>query len=405
MSIIDFILNLFRDPVQAASYVADPQTSLANAGLSAVTAAQVGAVMPVVAESVASNYGYQSQWVNTGSPMNDLSGNLQNYYAAQPDAPSILSPSLLSPRDNFSPRNNDFMSHNDTEFASHNPIASGNQVMSPSGNVDSFNRGPLLDLNFGDLQFGNRDTNAIGDGAVAVGGSNSGAIASGKGSTSVNGDVRDSNIVNADHGGKVNLDQSQTRVGGDYTNVSGHGSAGIDKSVTVVDDHSQRNTTNINDSFNTDRSTNIGSGNTTHTDIASHNQVKTQTDIGSHNQTSTSTNTDIASNNKVNTDIASNNQAHTGTSLSNSHTNAINDSLNTSHSASSSAAVSNSHSSAINDSLSSPLNASHSSSMNESFNSSMGSHGAAGTGFEAQAQAQGHASAADHTALPGTEHH
>ncbi|MBF9329978.1 hypothetical protein, partial [Mycobacteroides chelonae] len=93
------------------------------------------------------------------------------------------------------------------------------------------------------------------------------------------------------------------------------------------------------------------------------------------------------------------------TSLSNSHTNAINDSLNTSHSASSSTAVSNSHSSAINDSLSSPLNASHSSSMNESFNSSLGSHGAAGTGFEAQAQAQGHASAADHTTLPGTEHH
>lgn len=267
MSIIDFILNLFRDPVQAASYVADPQASLASAGLSAVTAAQVGAVMPVVAESVASNYGYQSQWVNTGNPMHDLSGNLQNYYGAQPDGPNILSPSLLSPRDN------DFMSHNDTDFASHNPIASGNQVMSPSGNVDSFNRGPLLDLSFGDLQFGNRDTTAIGDGAVAVGGSNSGPIASGKGSTAVNGDVRDSNIINADHGSSVGVDQSQTRVGGDYTNVSGHGAANIDKSVNVVDDHSQRNTTNINDSFNTDRSTNIGSGNTTNTEIASHNQA------------------------------------------------------------------------------------------------------------------------------------
>ncbi|WP_017207371.1 IniB N-terminal domain-containing protein, partial [Mycobacteroides abscessus] len=276
MSIIDFILNLFRDPVEAASYVADPQAALANAGLSAVSAAQVGAVMPVVAESVASNYGYQSQWVNTGNPIHDLSGNLQNYYAAQPDGPSILSPSLLSPRDN------DFLSHNDTDFASHNPIASGNQVMSPSGNVDSFNRGPLLDLSFGDLQFGNRDTTAIGDGAVAVGGSNSGPIASGQGSTAVNGDVRDSNIINADHGSNVGVDQSQTRVGGDYTNVSGHGSADIDKSVTVVDDHSQRNTTNINDSFNTDRSTNIGSGNTTNTEIGSHNQanIGTSTSAG-----------------------------------------------------------------------------------------------------------------------------
>ncbi|SIN58723.1 Uncharacterised protein [Mycobacteroides abscessus subsp. abscessus] len=70
--------------------------------------------------------------------------------------------------------------------------------MSPSGNVDSFNRGPLLDLSFGDLQFGNRDTTAIGDGAVAVGGSNSGPIASGQGSTAVNGDVRDSNIIERD---------------------------------------------------------------------------------------------------------------------------------------------------------------------------------------------------------------
>ncbi|ETZ86502.1 hypothetical protein L829_0039 [Mycobacteroides abscessus MAB_030201_1075] len=43
--------------------------------------------------------------------------------------------------------------------------------------------------------------------------------------------------------------------------------------------------------------------------------------------------------------------------------------------------------------------------MNESFGSSMGSHGAAGTGFEAQGHAQGHASETAHTTLPGAEHH
>ncbi|WP_264079897.1 hypothetical protein [Mycolicibacter hiberniae] len=43
--------------------------------------------------------------------------------------------------------------------------------------------------------------------------------------------------------------------------------------------------------------------------------------------------------------------------------------------------------------------------MNESLSSSMGSHAAAGTGFEAQGHAQSHAAATDHTALPGTEHH
>lgn len=393
MSIIDFILNLFRDPVAATDYVADPQSSLANAGLSAVSAAQVGAIMPVVAESVASNYGYQSQWVDTGHPFNDLSGNLQNYYAAQPSAPAFLAPSVFSPSPsgNFSPSDN--LSGN--EFMSHNPIASGNEIASPSGNVDSFNRGPLLDLSFGNMQLGNNTANAYGDHSVAMTGNNSGQIVSGDNSSAVGGNVH-GNIVNADHGGSVGLDQSSSYVGGNSTNVSGHGSV----NTSVVSDSGNTTNTHISDSGNVDKSTNIGSGNTTstHTNIGSGNT----TDIASHNQTSTHANTSIGSGNTSSThtnsniDVASHNQANTSTS----HTQAINDSLNSSHSLSNTTAVSNTHSTALNDSL----NTSHSTSLNDSMNSSLGSHNTT-TGFEQTAHVQDHTSASGHTTLPGAEHH
>lgn len=333
-SIIEFIMNLFRSPAHAAQYVADPHAALTSAGLSAVTAAQVGAVLPVVAQSVASTYGYQSShWVDTGNPFHDLSGNLQNYYAAQPGAPSILSPNVLSPH------NNDLMSHNDTELASHNPVN--------SGNVDSFNRGPLVDLSFGDLQFGNRDSNAIGDGAVAVGGSNAGPIASGSQSTAVGGDVH-GNVVNAGHGGSAVVDQSDTSIGGDYTNLSGRG--------TIVSDKS----THVEDSFNTDRSI----------DVASHNHTSTDRSI----------------------DIASHNQAHTG--LGNSHTTAVDDALNSAYGPSLSPSVTGEthHGSIV---------ASRSIMAEPPVDHSLGST----TGFEHAMAAHAHDVAADHSALAGIEHH
>ena len=43
-SLIDFILNLFRDPVSAQSFVVNPEEALLDAGLSNVTSAQIQSV-------------------------------------------------------------------------------------------------------------------------------------------------------------------------------------------------------------------------------------------------------------------------------------------------------------------------------------------------------------------------
>jgi hypothetical protein len=49
-SLIDFILSLLQDPAEAAKFDNDPEGTLAGRGLSGITAADVCAVAPVVAE-------------------------------------------------------------------------------------------------------------------------------------------------------------------------------------------------------------------------------------------------------------------------------------------------------------------------------------------------------------------
>ena len=48
-NVIDWILDLFRDPVQAQALIDDPNRSMQNAGVQNVTAAQVQAVAATVA--------------------------------------------------------------------------------------------------------------------------------------------------------------------------------------------------------------------------------------------------------------------------------------------------------------------------------------------------------------------
>src|SRR5688500_3684559 len=53
-SLLDFILNLFRDPEAAAAYAEDPAAALADAGLADVDPGDVDALMPMVAADHAS---------------------------------------------------------------------------------------------------------------------------------------------------------------------------------------------------------------------------------------------------------------------------------------------------------------------------------------------------------------
>ncbi|MGB6275355.1 MAG: IniB N-terminal domain-containing protein, partial [Rhodococcus sp. (in: high G+C Gram-positive bacteria)] len=50
-AVLDFILSLLRDDQAAAAYCANPEMSLAAAGLGDVTHADIVAVAPLVAES------------------------------------------------------------------------------------------------------------------------------------------------------------------------------------------------------------------------------------------------------------------------------------------------------------------------------------------------------------------
>ncbi|CAA0108045.1 Uncharacterised protein [Mycolicibacterium vanbaalenii] len=51
-SLLDFVMSLVRDPDAAARYAADPEQAIADAHLTDVTSADVGNLIPVVAESL-----------------------------------------------------------------------------------------------------------------------------------------------------------------------------------------------------------------------------------------------------------------------------------------------------------------------------------------------------------------
>jgi hypothetical protein len=67
-SLLDFILNLFRDSDAAAAYEEDPEGALADAGLGDVTPADVSALMPMVAADYSpAGYGGQCDDDDKGS--------------------------------------------------------------------------------------------------------------------------------------------------------------------------------------------------------------------------------------------------------------------------------------------------------------------------------------------------
>jgi hypothetical protein len=177
-NIIDWILDLFRDPVQAAAFVADPERSMQNAGIQGVTAAQVQAVAATVAPAAVIHGG--------GNPVAGLQQAVAETHgiAFTPQ----YAPTWAPQTDAFS--NNDTLSHNSTP------------ILSPNAGHDVQQGG--VNLDFGDITFGNKNTasdgsvvntgtagdidntsvhgsgNVVGDGNV---GANTGDILAGEGST------------------------------------------------------------------------------------------------------------------------------------------------------------------------------------------------------------------------------
>ena len=145
-NVIDWILDLFRDPVQAQAFVNDPDRAMANAGVQGVTAAQVNAVAATVAPAAVIHGG--------GNPVHGLQQAVAETHglAFVPQYEPTFAPQTHA----FS--NNDTLSHNDV-LSNNDP-----HILSPEAGHDVQQGG--VNLDFGDVTFGDKTTNTADHGSV-----------------------------------------------------------------------------------------------------------------------------------------------------------------------------------------------------------------------------------------------
>ena len=192
-NLIDFILDLFRDPAKGQQFVNNPEQSLQNAGLQGVTGEQMQAVCAAAAPAVA---------LGNGDPV----AGVQQAVADQHGIP--FDPPVIDPIQ---------------------PVAqvlqpAAVQVASPNTIV---NDNHSVNLSFGDLTLGNKTT-AVGDGAVAVGGDNNHSpIVSGDGAVLGNNNTVNNGHIDTGAGSNVTIgngdhvsNNSQNANGGDV--ISGN---------------------------------------------------------------------------------------------------------------------------------------------------------------------------------------
>lgn len=266
LTLIDYILNLFRDRAAAADYVAHPEQALIDAGLGNVAPAQLASVAATAVPSLA---------LGAGDPVIGLQRAVANNWGFEP---------TYAPAASWAPQT-DFLSGNrtDTDLASHNnvPLFSPNQDAGANAQNGAFN------LGFGDITLGDKTT-ASGQ-AVAVSGPNSGDVLTGDGSALGQGnDVYSGDVVtgansNVNYGNGNDVNEGNTAAGHDVvtthdgtviqtsgrgtttssqgntdytavhgnqttTNIDGTGNnSGVDNTHTVVDTHTTTTTTTVAD--------------------------------------------------------------------------------------------------------------------------------------------------------------
>jgi hypothetical protein len=240
VNLIDWILDLFRDPAQAAAFVADPERAAVDAGFSSVTSAQLQTAAATAIPSLA---------LGGGDAVAGLQQSLSSQYGF---VPSYTPPGWAPAAD----ASGGLLSNNDT------------RILSPETNIHddhSFN------LGFGDFTLGNKTT-AQGDGAVAIGGSNHGDIVSGDGAVLGDGNTVNNGNIHAGYGSSVAVGDSNaishgnTTAGGDVLSshdgtvikTSGHGTTDVSEgnttnvhgNQTITDIHGTGNTSGVDNSSN-----------------------------------------------------------------------------------------------------------------------------------------------------------
>ncbi|HYO03449.1 MAG TPA: IniB N-terminal domain-containing protein [Mycobacterium sp.] len=144
-TLLDYILDLFRSPDVAASFVRDPDGALRDAGLPNVSPAQLQAVAATAAPAGLALGG-------GGDPVVGLQRAVANHH-------SIASP--FSPQTTFAPQTQtEFASRNNTDVASNNDFMSPDQAAGANAQNGAFN------LGFGDITLGDKTTNTATDGGV-----------------------------------------------------------------------------------------------------------------------------------------------------------------------------------------------------------------------------------------------
>jgi hypothetical protein len=197
-NVLDWILDLFRDPVQAQAFINDPDKTMQNAGVQNVSAAQVNAVAASVAPAAIIQ--------GDGNPVHGLQQAVAQTHGI-----------AFAPQHVFAPETQAF-SNNDT--LSHNDVLSNNDphILSPEAGHDVQQGG--VNLDFGDITLGG-DHNEASDGSVINTG-NAGDIDN----TNVHGDgnvVGDGN-VGANTGDILAGEGSTVQAGGVGNESDSHGS-------------------------------------------------------------------------------------------------------------------------------------------------------------------------------------
>ncbi|WP_299557733.1 IniB N-terminal domain-containing protein [uncultured Mycolicibacterium sp.] len=198
-TLIDFILDLFRSPAEAARFIADPEGALRDAGLPNVTTAQLAQVAATAAPA-----GYA---LGGGDPVVGLQRALTTHHnLASPFSPqtTVGWQPTFAPETEVASRN-----HTNAEFASPDQAAGAN---AQTGGVN---------IGFGDITFGNKTSQTATDGGVIVGGDNRGDIVSGDGAVLGDGNTTNNGAVWAGAGSNVavgrdnDIEDNSKTAGGD----------------------------------------------------------------------------------------------------------------------------------------------------------------------------------------------
>ena len=158
LTLIDWILQLFRNEDAARAFVAAPEQSLRDAGLAGVTAAQVSAVAATAVPGLV---------LGDGDPIVGLQRAVSNQYGFAPAYAPSFDP-VYAPSPTFAPQT-DLASHNDTS------------LLSPSQDAGANAQQGAFNLGFGDITLGDKTSNTATNGGVVVDGANDGDIVSGDG--------------------------------------------------------------------------------------------------------------------------------------------------------------------------------------------------------------------------------